>query len=89
MHPLLLGGITFTPLYRFQQIDHRTVDELRLRDELQKFGEACDATVRKTREAAESAQVEAARLRQAAAVVEREQAAIRLAMREGSSEARS
>ncbi len=60
--------------------DHRTVDELRLRDELQKFGEACDATVWKAREAAEAAQVETARLRQAAAVVERG---------EGSSETRS
>jgi hypothetical protein len=70
--------------------DHRTVDELRLRDELQRFGEACDATVRESREAAKAAQVETARLRQAAAyVVEWEQAASRLAMREGSSEARS
>ncbi len=48
------------------------MDELRLRDELQRFGEACDATFRKPREAAKAAQVETARLRQAAAVVERE-----------------
>ncbi len=45
--------------------------------------------VRETREAAEATQVETVRLRQAAAVVEREQAASRQAMREGSSEARS
>ncbi len=69
--------------------DPRTEDELRHRDELQRFGKACGATVRETREAAEATQVETTRLRQAAAVVEREQAASRQAMREGSSEARS
>jgi hypothetical protein len=69
--------------------DPRTVDEVRHRDELQRFGEACSATVWETREAVEATQVETARLRQAAAVVEQEQAASRQAMREGSSEARS
>jgi hypothetical protein len=69
--------------------DHHTVDELRLRDELQRFGEAYDATFREPREAAKAAQAETARLRQAAAIVEREQAADRLAMREVISEARS
>jgi hypothetical protein len=68
--------------------DPRTEDELRHRDELQRFGEACGATVRETREAAQATQVETTRLRQAAANVEREQAANRQAMREGSSEAR-
>ncbi len=59
-----------------------------LRDELQRFGEACAATVSEAREAAEAAQVETTRLRQAAAVVEREQAASRLAVREGTSDTR-
>jgi hypothetical protein len=69
--------------------DRRAEDELRHRDGLQRFGEACGAAVRETREAVEAIQVETARLRQAAGVVKQEQAASRQAMREGSSEARS
>jgi hypothetical protein len=50
--------------------DHRAEDELRHRDELQRFGEACDATFREPREAARAAQVETASLRRAAQAVE-------------------
>jgi hypothetical protein len=83
------------------QADHRTVDELRLQaqadnrtvnelhDELQRFGEACQATLTEALQSEAYARAETARVRQAAAVVEREQAASRLAMREGISEARS
>jgi hypothetical protein len=82
------------------QADHRTMDELRLQaqadnrtvnelhDELKRFGEACQATLTEALQSEAHARAETARLRQAAAVVEREQAASRLAMIEGISEAR-
>jgi hypothetical protein len=81
--PLILNPSVQVPA------DPRTEDELRHRDELQRFGEACGATVRETHETAEATQVESTRLRQAAAIVERDQAANRQTVREGSSEARS
>jgi hypothetical protein len=76
------------------QADHRTVDELRvqaqtdnrtvdvLRDKLQRFGDACELTVREARGAVEQAQAETARLRQVAAVGERVQVATELQMLE-------
>jgi hypothetical protein len=68
------------------QVDNRTVDELR--EEVLRFGEACHATITEARQAEAHASAESARVRLAAANVEREQAASRLAMGEGISEAR-
>jgi hypothetical protein len=68
------------------QADNRTVDELR--DELHRFGEACHATIAESLQSEAHARIELARVRRAAANVEQEQAASRLALEEGINEAR-